>query len=426
VVELPPLRPAAPAAAEELSVDALVAQVLAGNPSLVQMTAAYRAASARYPQVTSLEDPMFAGTVGPCTFGPDDRGLEFAYRVEFSQKLPWPGKLRLRGDSARAEARAAARDVDDLRLRLVEGTKGAFYEYYRTARALEVNARGLQELEVFAGIVRARVRTGARAAEQDLLQVQVEIGREQRRRLALERQSQVAAARLNTLLSLPPDRPLAPPPRSLVLGEELPDATALRAMALRRRPDLRALASRVRAEQAALALACKEYYPDFEPFVMYDRFMGNTSDTRDLATMVGVRLNVPVWQARREGAVAEARARLTQRRAELERLANEAGFEVQQAWAEVRETGAAARLFQKRILPDAEQNVKAAQTAYATGSPFLGLIEAQRRLTEVRDQYFEVVAEHFRRLAALERATGGPLEPPLRPEPPGQPSRPRP
>ena len=46
----PPHQPEA--ATAELSADALVAEVLARNPSLAQMTAAWQAASARYPQVT--------------------------------------------------------------------------------------------------------------------------------------------------------------------------------------------------------------------------------------------------------------------------------------------------------------------------------------------------------------------------------------
>ena len=67
---------------KELSVDGLVQEVLTRNPSLAQMTAAWQAASARYPQVTSLEDPMFAATFGPGTIAPDDRGVEFASRLE--------------------------------------------------------------------------------------------------------------------------------------------------------------------------------------------------------------------------------------------------------------------------------------------------------------------------------------------------------
>jgi outer membrane protein TolC len=405
-------QPSPPSAEELLSVDALVEQVLARNPSLAQMAAAFQAAQARYPQVTSLDDPMFAATIGPDTFAPDEPGTRFAYRLELSQKYPWPGKLRLRGEGARAEARAASNDVDDMRLRLIESTKDSFYEYFLATRTLEVNAENLEQLRRFRQNAEAQVGAGgARGNVQDVYQANVEIGREQKRRLTLERMQQVAVARLNTFLSLPANAPLAPPPKSLAVTEHLPDADALRAAALAGRPDLLALGNRLQADEAALALACKDYCPDFEPYVMYDRFMGNTPDTRDLATMIGVRMNLPVRLEKRRAAVAEAQARLAQRRAELARQVNDVGFEVQQAYAKVRESGQAVRLYEKTILPAAEQNIKAAQTAYITGKiPFLSLIEAQRSLVMLREQYYEAVADYFRQLATLERAVGGPLD----------------
>src|SRR5262249_52824476 len=98
----------------ELSVDLLVQAVLARNPSLAQMNAAWQAASARYPQVTSLDDPMFGATVAPVSFG--SNAVESGYRVEISQKLPYFGKRELRGQNALAEASAAGHDVDDMRL----------------------------------------------------------------------------------------------------------------------------------------------------------------------------------------------------------------------------------------------------------------------------------------------------------------------
>src|SRR5262249_16792207 len=79
------------AGARGLSVEALVEQVLARNPSLAQMTAAWQAASARYPQVTSLDDPMFGAMFAPASIGSDN--VEFGYRLEVSQRLPFPGKL---------------------------------------------------------------------------------------------------------------------------------------------------------------------------------------------------------------------------------------------------------------------------------------------------------------------------------------------
>src|SRR5712692_10264914 len=116
----------------ELAVDAVIEQVVARNPSLAQMTAAWQAASARYPQVTSLDDPMFGATVAPASIGSDN--VEFGYRLEVSQKLPFPGKLGLRGQSAQAEAAAASNEVDDMRLQLIESAKSSFYEYYLVTR----------------------------------------------------------------------------------------------------------------------------------------------------------------------------------------------------------------------------------------------------------------------------------------------------
>src|SRR5262249_48623390 len=66
----------------ELSLEVFVEQVLARNPTLAQMNAAWQTATARYPQVTSLDDPMFGATVGPASIGSTD--VDFAYRLEAS------------------------------------------------------------------------------------------------------------------------------------------------------------------------------------------------------------------------------------------------------------------------------------------------------------------------------------------------------
>jgi outer membrane protein TolC len=390
-----------------LQVEALIEQVLARNPSLSQMVAAWQAASARYPQVTSLEDPMFAATIGPGTISSDDPGVEFAYRLEVSQKLPFPGKLRLRGENALAEASAAGRDVDDMRLQLVESARTAFYDYFLVERALEVNEDSLRLLREFRKNAQTRYETGL-VPEQDVLQADVEIGKEQDRRLELDQIRHVAVARINTLMHLPPDSPLPPPRQQPPVIEELPDAPVLRATALARRPDLRALADRIAAEEASLELAHKESYPDFEPFFMYDRFMGNLSGNRDLTTMLGLRLNLPVYRGRRDGAVAEAEARIAQRRAELNRLTDQVNYQVEEAYAQVKRRDKSVRLYRDTILKTAEANVKAAQSAYVSGkTPFLSLLEAQRNVVNLRQRYYEALSDYFLRRAALERAVGG-------------------
>jgi outer membrane protein TolC len=368
------------------------------------MVAAYQAAAARYPQVTSLDDPMFGAQAAPAVWG--SRDVSGGYRLEIAQRLPWPGKLALRGANAAATASAARNEVESTRLELVEAALSAFAEYYLVARALEVNEENLRLLREFRQNAETRYKTG-QAPQQDVLQSDVEIGRQKERQLTLERMRQVAVARINTLMHLAPDSPLPPPPEKLDVGGELPGADALRALALSRRPNLQAQADRINAERAALALAHKEYYPDFEAMAAYDAMWQEP----EMRPMVGLRLNLPVRLDRRSGAVAEASARLAQRQAELARRVDEVNFEVQQAYEQVQESRRAVRLFEEEILTAARANVKSAQSAYVTGQiPFLTLVEAQRELVELRDRYYATVADYLRRRAALERAVGGRLE----------------
>jgi cobalt-zinc-cadmium efflux system outer membrane protein len=389
----------------ELAVYPLVREVGARTPTVAQLGAAWEAARARYPQVTSLDDPMLGTTLAPAGIG-TIQSRNRGYRLDISQRFPWRGKLALKGENAKAQARAAANDIDDARLQLVEAAKTAFYDYYLVYRALEVNAENLKLLREFKQNAEARYKTGG--PQQDILQADVEIGRQQRRNLTLERMRQVAVARLNTLLNLDPDTPLPPPPKQVEVEDGLPEASALRASALARRPDLQALANRIAADEASLGLAYKDYYPDFNLMATYDTFWVE----RQLQPQIAVQMNLPVRLARRDAAVWEAKSRLAERRAELARQVNQVNYEVNQAYAEVNESKQAARLYEQKVVPAAELNVKSAQAAYLTGKiPFLTLVEAERDVIALKDQYYEFVADYYRRLATLERVAGGSLVP---------------
>src|SRR5206468_9623747 len=113
--------------AAELTEAAVIETALARNPTVAQMAAAWRAAAARYPQVTSLDDPRVGGYLGPGSIGSPD--VDFAYRVEISQSFPYPGKRELRGQTALNEAAAAGADLQDTRLQLVQAARTAFAEF---------------------------------------------------------------------------------------------------------------------------------------------------------------------------------------------------------------------------------------------------------------------------------------------------------
>lgn len=387
-----------------LSLEDFLREVQERNPTLAQMTAAWQAASARPTQVASLDDPMFGASVGPGSFGSNE--VDTGYRVEVSQKFPFPGKLDLKCQAASAEAAAAGNDLEEARIRLVESARTAFYDYYLVERALAVNNEALRLLNEFRDNAENRYRTGLVPA-QDVLQADVEIGRQRERGLTLKRMREVVIARINTLRHLSTNTFVSPAPEELQLFGTLPDVHQLQATAIARRPELKAIADRIAAEQANLALAHREYYPDFEAVAAYDAFW----QEKPLRPMIGMRMNVPLRKMRRNAAVSEAEARIAQRQAELSRQTDQVNLEVQEATSQVQESLQIVQLYEKTLLPAAEANVKAAQAAYTTGKiPFLSLIESQRNVISLKDRHYEALADAFRRRATLERAVGGMIE----------------
>jgi len=366
------------------------------------MTAAWHAAQTRYPQVTALEDPMFGVQVAPGAFGSNT--VNGGYRLEVSQKIPWPGKRDARGQGALAEARAAGNDVDDMRLQLAETARSAYFDYYEVERGLDVNREGLELLDKFHEEAESRRKSAAGGSEQELFQTDVEIGTQRERKLTLERRRAVAIARINTLLHLPPDAPLPAPSKDVSRAATSPDAAVLRQAALEHRPDLQALANRIAADRAAVALAKKEFCPDVELMAAYDTIW----QERPLQPQVGIRVNLPVQHARRYAAVAEAESRLAQHEAELARQTDQVNFQVQEAVAQVQESEKIVALYEAKTLRAARENVEAARRSFGVAKiPFLSLIEAQRGLVMVQDRYYEAVASLGRRRAALERVVGG-------------------
>ncbi len=317
----------------------------------------------------------------------------------------------------RAETSAAVADVDATRLELAETAVSALADYYLATKAREVVAENLDLLRQFQKTAADRYKVG-QGPQQDILQAEIEIARQEERLVGLRRAKAVAAARLNTLMHFPPDSPL-PPPADVRAALPLPNVAELRERGVTTRPDVRAVVARVAAEEAALALAAKEYNPDIEVMAAYDGFWQGPGGP-PLQWQIGARVNLPVRYARRGGAVDEARAKVAQRRAELARLTDRVNFEVQEAFEQLRESEDVVRLYEEKVLKAADANVKEAQAGYAaTKIPFLNLIEAQRNRVMLRDRYYEAQAETARRRATLERVIGGsgPLTPPSQPAP---------
>jgi outer membrane protein TolC len=386
-----------------MTADNLASWVLEANPGLAAIEAAAEAAAHRIEPEGSLDDPMLSYAVAPLTAGAD-RSLN--QKIDFSQKIPWPGTLAARESAARFEAVAADRDVDLLRLRVVAQAKAAHAEWWFIESALDIHHATLALLDDLIATAQTRYASG-RAQKQDVLHAEVERAELDKHLLSLLRQRAAAQARINALLSRAPDAPLpaaAPMPRQSTppaLGE-------LQTLALARHPELSRLDAAISASESRITLAEKAFYPDFQFGVGYNSLW----DPTDKRPVFGVSINVPLDRSKRRSELDRARAET--RRTKYSLSERRAGLlaELATVHAGVVEAQSSVALYQSELVPLTAEYLEAAIADYQSGAgAFLNVITAEQRKLDTDLELARSLSDYARRLAELELWAGGPLDP---------------
>lgn len=379
---------------------ALVEEVLRRNPTIAAARYAWRAALARYPQETALEDPMFSYGLGPRTFTSDE-APQVGQRFELSQAFPFPGKRALRGTAALAEAEAAAHDYQAVRLRLAAMASALYDDYWLVTQAARINGEHLALVRELREVATARYESGS-AEQQDPLRAEVEETDLLHQEVSLASARRITEQQLALLLHAPGGSPLPPPPDELV-PVTVADPGAGTGPAPAERPELQAADARVRAREAGADLAQLAYFPDFRVLAVYDRFW----EAGDMQPMVGFELNLPFQLARRRAALEQARAELGAARSERERMQDEIATEVATARERLAEARHLLELVRDRMLPAARDQLGAARAGYEAGRvDFADVIEAERALRKGTLASDEALAETSRRAAELAAALG--------------------
>jgi len=386
---------------EALSRRALVASVLERNPGLEAARASWQAALARYPQEIALQDPSFGYGTRPRSFSSDE--VDPAHDFELSQAFPFPGKLGLRGEMALASADAAGEGVAAERLRLAALASTLFDEYWLATRALETNAQHQALLDELYEVALSRYAAG-NGSRQDVLAAETERTMLLHTGIELAADRRIISERINTLLHRAPSEPLPAPEDALDASpaHDL-DVAALAEQALSRRPDLRARAAQIRAREAAVALAEREFLPDFR---LRGGYEGSWQET-PLKPFIGVELNLPIQLERRRAALDEANALLARERSRSRSLEDRVRFEVTAAVERLREAQHLLELTRERLLPATQDRAASARAAFETGqASFLELVDAERALRSAEFGEREAQAAVSRRHAELARAVG--------------------
>ncbi|HZA21799.1 MAG TPA: TolC family protein, partial [Dehalococcoidia bacterium] len=309
------------------TLEAVLAYAQEHNPAIWVAKSRLLAAQKVPAQASAYEDPM---VTWESWNAPESFQLNEADNNIFrlSQKIPFPGKLRLKGEIASKEAERMVAGLKITEIDTVAQLKKAYYDLWLVYRSLEVYRRDQELVTQFARIAEQKYAVG-QVSQPDVLRAQVELTRLINRVTTENLVASKAQAQLNALLSRPPEAPLGMPknPPSPAMPYSMSE---LEELTLRNRPELMAQTRALEKENLALALARKAYYPDFE--VSISRF--ENFGQRD-GFGIGVSTSIPLASKYKyDAAVGEATANLQAAQSELGRLRDLALFEVKQALVE--------------------------------------------------------------------------------------------
>ncbi|MCC7081908.1 MAG: TolC family protein [Burkholderiales bacterium] len=394
--------------ASDSGLEALLAEAIEHNPEIRAARSERAAARARIAPAGALDDPMVeAGIVNLPAASPSLAREDMTMKIlGLSQRIPYPGKRGLKHDVAVLDSESLDHAYAETVNRVVRDARVAYYELalVHASRRLIDDSRAL--VRQLLKVADARYAVG-RGNQVDVLRGQTQLSKLSEEVLKLERERATATTELARMLGR--DAALSVVDARLESGEVHLDPAQLRAEALSRRPQLRALESLVARNRRSIDLAKTGRYPDFDLRLSYgqrDRMPGGPGRS-DLVS-VTVAMNLPIWEGTKtQPRIAEAAALHEQALSLLQAQRNETVMRLGQQIAAAKQSLRTARLYRSEIIPQAYATIDAAISAYQVGrSDFALLLDNQMALLNFQLGEAAAVAAYDKALAEIDFVTG--------------------
>jgi outer membrane protein TolC len=385
----------------------LIAEAQANNPQISAADHSWKAASHVAQQVTTLPDPQF--TVQQFSVGSPKpfagfSNSDFAY-IGFgaSQDLPYPGKLRLKGDVANREADTRLAQTDLLRASIAEQVKLVYLRLAyleATLAILQQNDAVLLQL-IQSGLSRYSLGQGSQA---DVLKAQLEHTKILREVTMHHQEMGQLQADLKQLLhrsqssaDILPERLMATPLR--YTSEEL------QALVQAHNPAVHMDANALQKQDAQLKSAQREGKPDFNVGYMFQQTGAGYRDYYMLT------LNMKLPRHKRvEGEIGEATERLNQSKQELDSQVQQQLADVQKQFIAAVNTEELLKEYHEGLIPQSEAAFHSEETAYQLNKQqFAPVLSSLLDVLSFKHDYQQALFDHEAALAHLETLTGATL-----------------
>jgi cobalt-zinc-cadmium efflux system outer membrane protein len=396
-----------PVVSTPIPLSQLLAEAGANNPQISAADHGARAARQMAPQVTTLPDPKFTYqqlSVGSPKPFAGYTNSDFAYiGVGASQELPYPGKLRLRGQVAERDADTKQAEVEVTKTCIADAIKADYLQlaYLQQTLGILRQNEGVLDQLIQDATVHYQVGQGM---QQDVLQAQVNRTKIVKEITMHHQQMGQLQAHLKGLLS----RDQASPD---IVTEDLIESPLKRtsaellAMVWQSNPQIQVDASSIRKQDAQLASAKREGKPDFEVGYMYQNTDRKYRDyymfTFDVRFPRGKRVNAEIAEA------AEKRAESQQT---LDAHLQQQLAQIQENYVKATSDEELLKEYREGLIPQSDAAYRATLSSYSSNrEQFIHVISYFTDVLGLKLEYAQTLVDHETALAHLETLTGATL-----------------
>jgi outer membrane protein, heavy metal efflux system len=385
----------------------LIAEAERNNPQIQAARHGWQSAQEVPTQVSTRPDPQFVlqhVSVGSPRPFAGYTNSDFAYvGLGISQDLPYPGKLRLRGELAKKDAEVTQQKYESIGRMVQAAVKTAYFQLgflFKQRMILDGDGQLLQQVEQAA---EARYRNGM-GMQQEVLQAQLE-----RTKLLREiTMNQLETGKLQAELKQLLNRQQSSPD---IETTELPDTTTpytydqLLAAAKLNNPEITGAQKMIEKQGLQVDLARKDFYPDFNLQYMWQR-----TDPTQFRAYYSVTLGVrfPIYRGRRQQPeLAQAEADRSQAKSDFESQTQQMAFQLRQQFLTAEKSEELLKIYREGLLPQARAELQAGMAAYQSNrQDFQALLASFLDVLKFDVEYWQTISEHETALAQMEELTG--------------------
>jgi cobalt-zinc-cadmium efflux system outer membrane protein len=379
------------------------------NPQIQAARDGFQAAKQVPAQVSALPDPQFqlqqVNVGSPRPFAGYSNS-DFAYvGVGASLDIPYPGKLKLRGEVAKRDAAIADNRSDSVSRAVLAEIKAAYFQLGYLAETLTLLQDDGGMLKQIEQAAEARYRSG-QGSQQDVLQAQVQETKLLRDISMHHLEAGKVQTRLKQLLNRPQSSPDIEP---AALAETPLDTTfdQLLATLQAQNPDLAATQNAIAREKVRVDAARKDFYPDFNIGYMFDRT--DPSHFRSY-NQITFGIKIPLHYEKQRSELAQAEAELSCSRDEHQAQSQQTAAELHQQYLVAEQAADVLKIYREGLIPQSRAAVQAALAAYRNNrQDFQALLTSFLDVLRLEQEKWQSVVDHETALARLEQMTGLPL-----------------